>query len=357
MLEENKMRSGMRISVDGWVFRNSPNGGIARYWSELFRAMNSLEANVRYHVSLPPGSRRPPHVRTSRTGSPGAYWAAWRADLFHSTYYTHWPRMRCPEVTTVYDFVDASFPLLHPNSAGFVDRQLAALRRAAAVIAISKSTRDLAIELAGVAPSRIFLAYPAIAEPFTQSLPTADAIRKFREEHTGGAPYLIHVGHRKNYKNFRTILKAFCRMAPKTDRHLLIIGGKDRLDEDEIHWSIASRLMDRVHFKRHVDDATLRLAYAGADAMVHASLMEGFGIPVLEALACGTGLILSDIPVYREIAEGMATFVEAGDADAWAQAFLSAVEVQPAWREEVLKRYTWDAAAQVHLKAYECALK
>ena len=49
---------------------------------------------------------------------------------------------------------------------------------------------------------------------------------------TGGAPYLIHVGHRKNYKNFRTILKAFCRMAPKTDRHLLIIGGKDRLDED-----------------------------------------------------------------------------------------------------------------------------
>jgi glycosyltransferase involved in cell wall biosynthesis len=347
----------IRASIDGYVFSMAPGGGIARYWTEIIRASAGLELPIRFDVAVAPGVRRLEGVPFRTSGSIFAYWAAFKADIFHSTYYTKWPRMRCPEVATVYDFVDAAFPLLHPNREGFVERQFAALRRAAAVIAISKSTRDLAIELAGVAPSRIFLAYPAIAEPFTQSLPTADAIRKFREEHTGGAPYLIHVGHRKNYKNFRTILKAFCRMAPKTDRHLLIIGGKDRLDEDEIHWIIASRLMDRVHFKRHVDDATLRLAYAGADAMVHASLMEGFGIPVLEALACGTGLILSDIPVYREIAEGMATFVEAGDADAWAQAFLSAVEVQPAWREEVLKRYTWDAAAQVHLKAYECALK
>lgn len=347
----------IRASIDGYVFSMAPSGGIARYWTEIIRASAELKLPIRFDVAVAPGARRLEGVPFRTHGSIFAYWAACRADIFHSTYYTRWPRMRCPEVTTVYDFVDATFPLLHPNREGFVERQFASLRRAAAVIAISKSTRDLAVKLAGVDPSRIFVAYPAAAVPFTQCLPSADEIRRFRTEHTGGAPYLIHVGHRKNYKNFRTILKAFCRMAPKTDRHLLIIGGKDRLDEDEIHWIIASRLMDRVHFKRHVDDATLRLAYAGADAMVHASLMEGFGIPVLEALACGTGLILSDIPVYREIAEGMATFVEAGDADAWAQAFLSAVEVQPAWREEVLKRYTWDAAAQVHLKAYECALK
>ena len=199
------------------------------------------------------------------------------------------------------------------------------------------------------------MAYPAVSAPFVLPPPAAADVRDFRERLTGGAPYLLHVGARRNYKNFRTILQAFCRAAPHTDRHLVILGGRQPLTEEEIGWAIAARLLERIHFQPQVDDATLRLAYAGADALVQASLMEGFGIPVVEALACGTGLVLSDVPVYREIAAGMATFVAATDVEAWSRALSAPVAAHPAWREEVLRRYTWEETARTHLRAYESA--
>ncbi len=346
----------IRACIDGYIFGMAPGGGIARYWTEVIRASAELELPIQFDVVVAPGIRRLKGISFRMHRSFFAYWAAFRADIFHSTYYTRWPRIRCSEVTTVYDFVDASFPLLHPNREGFVERQFASLRQAAVVIAISKSTRDLAVKLAGIDPARVFVAYPAVAESFAQPVPSVDEIRRFCAEHTGGAPYLVHVGNRKNYKNFRMILKAYCRAVPGTDRHLLVLGGQQSFGEEEVDWIFSAHLQDRIHFLPQVDDATLRLAYAGADALVHASRMEGFGIPVIEALACGTGLILSDIPVYREIAEGYASFVEVDNLEAWVRALQAPVAVQPAWREEVLRRYTWDEAARIHVQAYESAL-
>ena len=346
----------IRISVDGTVFQQSPNGGIARYWAELFKAMETRGADVQFNVALPPGSKPPPCARGARAGSPVAYWAAWRADLFHSTYYTLWPRMRCPYVVTVYDFIDALLPQLRPHYANFARRQHELIRRADAIIAISETTRKLVVDRVGVDSAKVFLAYPGVPSPFAAAPVDAAAVARFRQAQTGGAPYLLHVGERRSYKNFRTILKAFCRAAGKTDRHLLVLGGRHPPADDEIDWMVSSRLLDRIHFLPLVDDEILRLAYAGADAMVHASLMEGFGIPVVEAIASGTGLILSDIPVYREIAGSMATYVAPADVDAWEDALLKPVSIQPGWRDAILSRFTCDAPAEAHLQAYRHAL-
>ena len=346
----------MRVVVDGSVYGRNAEGGIARYWTEVMKAMTRLDSSLGLEVVVPPRAHRPEGVSCRTIGSLGAYASALRADLFHSTYYTRWPRLKCPSVVTAYDFIDASFPLLRPNGDGFVERQLDAIRRASGVIAISESTRALVMEWSGMDSSKIHVAYPAVAAPFAQPLPDAEEIRSFRAAQTGGAPYLLHVGARRNYKNFRTLLKAFCRSASHTDRHLLILGGKHPLAEDELDWVCSARLLNRVHMSSRVDDATLRLAYAGADAMVHASRMEGFGIPVIEALACGTGLILSDIPVYREIAEGRALFVEADDVEAWEEALKANIRIQPVWRDEIVKQYAWEKAAQVHMDAYKSIL-
>lgn len=346
----------MRVVVDGYVYGNSPTGGISRYWSEVIRASSSLELPVRFDVAVSPESAHPAGVSCCSIGSLRAYWSAVRGNIFHSTYYTQWPRMTCPSVTTVYDFIDAMFPLMRPNGEGFVARQLESLRAASAIIAISKSTRDLAMSFAGIDPNRIFVAYPGVSASFAQPLPDAVDIHRFRSEWTGGAPYLVHVGARRNYKNFRTILKAFCRAAPSMDRHLLIFGGKHPLSEDELDWIYAAGVENRIHFCATIDDSVLRMAYAGADAMVHASHMEGFGIPVIEALACGTGLILSDIDVYREIADGQAVFVQDRDMEGWCQAMQAPVPIQAAWREETLRRFCWEDTARMHLQAYQCAL-
>jgi glycosyltransferase involved in cell wall biosynthesis len=346
----------MRIVIDGQIYRGNLHGGIVRYWTETLRALARCGSDIHFDVVVARNSVRPAGLPLQTAGKVSAYWAAWRADLFQSTYYTRWPRMKCPSVATAYDFIDASFPEHHPNGKGFFERQFDVLRQATAVIAISQSTRDLAIELAGIDPARIFIAYPAVAAPFSLSPPGEEDIRQFRQEHTGGAPYLLHVGKCRTYKNFMTILGGFNLAAKKTDRHLLVLGGPRSWTTEEMKRISASQASGRVHFYPQASDEMLRLAYAGADALVHASLMEGFGIPVIEALACGTGLILSDIPVYREIAEGMATFVEAGNVEAWAEAIKGSVAIQPSWRDEVLRRYTWEATAQMHVRAYESVL-
>lgn len=347
----------MKVITDGIIYGLNPGGGITRYWTEMIWAMSRLKLPVSFDVVVPTGAKLPTNVVYRTLGSLSSYFAAMRADFFHSTYYTKWPRLKCPSVVTVYDFVDASYPLLRPNGEGFVDRQFETLRQSSAVISISNSTREMAISRVGISPSKIFVAYPGVSEPFSHALPSKAETQKFRKEHTGGAPFLVHVGHRQNYKNFKIILRAFCRVASSMDRHLLIIGGNKNLTEDELDLIFSSRVMNRIHFYSQFDDFALRLAYASSDAMVHASRMEGFGIPVIEALSCGTGLILSDIPVYREIAEGQATFVDVDNVEAWEHALMSEVAFQQFWRDEVLKQYTWDLTAQAHARAYESILQ
>lgn len=347
----------IRVCVDGTVFRQSPRGGIARYWSDLFKEFENSDSGLRFDVVLPPGAIKPSHARSYRAGSLTAYRAARQSDIFHSTYYTRWPRMRCPQVVTVYDFIDAMFPMLRPHNAEFVDKQRELIQNADAVVVISETTRQLTVEHTGVDPSKIFLAYPCVPLIFAAPVPSAEEGISFRNKHTGGAPYLLHVGYRQNYKNFRKILRAYCNIAAKTDRHLLVVGACHPPSDEEIDCMVSSHALHKIHFLPNVDDEVLRLAYAGADAMVHATLMEGFGIPLIEALASGTGLIISDIPVYREIAGSMATFVDPSDTEAWEEALLQPVSVQTEWRDAVLKRFTPQACASAHLNAYKYALQ
>ncbi|MDD5708418.1 MAG: glycosyltransferase family 1 protein, partial [Kiritimatiellae bacterium] len=326
----------IRVVVDGTIFAARPQGGISRYWCEVLRSLARRQDQVRVAVVAPDTAAPRPELSFLRSGSLRARWSAYMADIFHSTHYTRWPRFKRPTVVTAYDFIDAEFPHLHPNGVGFVERQMGELRRAAAVIAISKATADLAIKRANVNPDRLVVAYPAVSEPFARPLPTGAEREAFRARQTGGSPYLVHVGDRGNYKNFGTLLRAFVLAVDKTDRHLVAVGGAS-LRPDEAALLSEPGIAGRVHFVASADDAWLRLAYAAADAMVHASRMEGFGIPVIEALACGTGLILSDIPVYREIAEGRALFVAADDVENWAAAISTAVPVRPEWRDAILK--------------------
>ncbi len=343
--------------MDGIVYGHNPGGGVARYWTEVLTTLSQLNQSLHFDIVIPKGAHPPAGISGRITGRLATAWAVSRADLIHTSYYTRWPRIKKPSIVTVYDYIDASFPLLHPNGAGFVSRQMEAIQQASAIIAISETSRLLTIELAKVDPARIFVAYPAVSAPFSQPLPDASAIQEFRRTHTQGAPYLLHVGGRKNYKNFQTILKGYCLAAQSTDRHLLILGGERALTVEELNCIIAAGVLSRVHFYPSIGDAELKLAYSGADAMVHASLMEGFGIPVIESLACGTGVILSDIPIYREIAEGRATFIESNNIEAWSDAMSRNMPISPSWRNEVLSQYTWKKTTDMHLQAYESVLQ
>lgn len=345
----------MRVIVDGIIFDLKGKGGIARYFSETLEAIRRIDPSIRLEVIVPPGTKGPRSLKCRQNGRLATSFVVSRGDIFHSSYYTRWPRLNIPAITTVYDFIDASFPLLRPNGIGFVQHQIDALQRSTALIAISKCTKELICQFADVDPSKVYLAYPGVSSPFSGPRPDEKNIEKFVLSTTGGIPYYLHVGARGNYKNFRTILKAYsiAAQAKLTERHLVLIGGESTLASDEIDIVVSAGVIDRVHLLHGVTDETLHLAYTGADATVSASLMEGFGIPVVESLSCGTGLILSDIPVYREIAEEYAIFLPANNVDDWVSALIgNAPLVKAGCRDSIINTFSWNISAHTHLDVY-----
>ena len=162
----------------------------------------------------------------------------------------------------------------------------------------------------------------------------------------------MHVGRKYSYKNFRTVLEGYLQIADKTDRHLLVVGGEDALSDDLAHAVYRARAEKKVHVLPFVSDVDLRLAYAASDGFLSASLGEGFGIPILEALASGAKPILSDIPVYREVAGDMAEYLPASDPEAWADTMLRDHPWKPEYRDAVLARYSWKKCAEAHLRLY-----
>lgn len=189
------------------------------------------------------------------------------------------------------------------------------------MIAISETTKKDVLRFTGVPEERIQVMYPRLAPVFCGAPPEAGMCRRTREKLTGGAPFWLWVGPRQYYKNFRTCWEAFLRHASDHSSHLVLVGGDSpRLGAQEQAEVIQNRIWDRVHILTHVPDEQLHRLYATALGLLQSSLWEGFGLPAAEALASGGALLLSELPVFHEIAGNSAVYLPPTDADAWAAA-------------------------------------
>jgi glycosyltransferase involved in cell wall biosynthesis len=216
------------------------------------------------------------------------------------------------------------------------------------------ATKNDAVYYAEIDPDKVVVIPLAASVLFAKSvqdyeLPVA---RKF----TGGRKYWLYVGSRLPYKNFNTLLRAFVQIANKTEEDLLVVGGGVNFDGWQQDLIVQSRLEGRVHLANGVNDNELQQAYSGASAFVFPSLIEGFGIPILEAMACGTPVILSDIDVFHEVSGNAALFFDPHSHEALAQCLLTV-----SGKSEELKnagsrnasRYDWDTTAREFSAVYE----
>jgi glycosyltransferase involved in cell wall biosynthesis len=284
---------------------------------------------------------------------PRAILARLRADLFHTAWYRMPPRLcRAPLVATFYDWIDEKLPFYKPNAGDFPARQRRLAKACAGIVVISHDVARLTIEQTGFSPERMAVVPPAPSETFRAEPPSAEECSAFRRRVTGGAPYVLHVGTRNHYKNFTSVLHGFLAASRRTDRHLVVVGGEKALTDDEAFRIASAGCLERVHFLRRIADAELRVAYAAADAYVSASYMEGFGIPAVEALACGTLPLLSDTPVNREVAGSFAKFVPAADVDAWSELLSGELRPVAGSRQYALEKYSWEKSAQALLALY-----
>lgn len=195
---------------------------------------------------------------------------------------------------------------------------LAAARRSRCVVAPSRAVVD---ELAarGIPADRLSVVRPALPEGFGAAPP--DAVDAVRARYGLERLYLLHVGWGDPRKDVATAVSAHLRVAPRVPHDLVLVGSS--------HPNLAPVRLpsaDTIHRLGYVDDDELRALLTGATAFLFPSRYEGFGLPPLEAMACGTPAIVSDLPVLRESTDGGACFVPPGDVDAWAEALVRGLE-------------------------------
>jgi len=190
-------------------------------------------------------------------------WRCWwrGVKVYHAPYYeTNAPR-NTGVVVTVHDMIHESFPqlLLDPET---IQIKKDAIMRADLLVAVSAQTRDDLVSILKIPPERIVVVYHGL-DPAFADVPNADAT--WISEHTRrNVPYWLHVGCRRSYKNFDCLVKAFSRVAGKTDADLLLIGGEQNLEDAERSMLSKAGCLDRVHLLGNVSDAQMRAAYAQA---------------------------------------------------------------------------------------------
>jgi glycosyltransferase involved in cell wall biosynthesis len=285
----------------------------------------------------------------SRTPFPPVEIFAGRADVFHATNFVAPPAVRAASVITVHDLTFLRHPeWVTPAVARYrrlVPRSLRSGRTV--VVTPSEAVADEVREAFGLPEDRV-VATPLGVDPSWGEATPADpgwlANRRLP------ADYVIFAGAREPRKNLTTLLDAHRRArAAGTVPDLVLVGPSGWGDH-------VTAEQPGVHVTGWLDRQELVSVVAGARALVLPSHYEGFGLPVLEAMAAGTAVVASDIPAHREVAGGFARLVPPTDTDAWAAALLELdrTDLDPAARRWALS-HTWRQCARRTVGAYHVA--
>ncbi|MDQ3122056.1 MAG: glycosyltransferase family 4 protein [Actinomycetota bacterium] len=256
-----------------------------------------------------------------------------RADLVH-TQYALPPRLPCPGVVTVHDLSFEWDPELFDPKDRLVFRRVVprAVRGAARVLTVSERTKRDLIELYGVAPDRVVVTPNGVDPAFHPS--SSDTVSQ--------SPYVLSVGAIQARKNQLAALGA----ATAVGLPLIVVGpAKDAALAEELR-------IRGARLEGHVEIERLAELYRGAACLVQASRVEGFGLPVLEAMASGTPVVAVREPALREVAGYAAVFVdEDGLADGIRQALRETERLSAAGLERA-RAFSWRATAEQTLAVY-----
>ncbi|HET9495646.1 MAG TPA: glycosyltransferase family 1 protein [Chloroflexia bacterium] len=231
----------------------------------------------------------------------------------------------CPTVVTIHDVIFLRYPkAFHPLKRMYLTAMTGwSARHAARVVTVSEATRQDVIDLLGVAPERVTTVHNGVSEQFR---PVAhQAKREFLARQGVEGRVVLYVGTLEPRKNLTVLLQSFASVASKPGMEdvTLIIGGSKGWYYDEV-FATAERLglgtSGRVRFLGRVPDDDLPLWYNVATVFAYPSLYEGFGLPALEAMACGTPVVVSTTPALREVVSESGLTVDPHDTAGWAAA-------------------------------------
>ncbi|MFQ5893632.1 MAG: glycosyltransferase family 4 protein [Nitrospinota bacterium] len=287
-------------------------------------------------------------------------------DVFHGPYFSLPLRgADGPMVVTVHDLAFRYYPESFTWRFEVHWRWLfpAVLRRAVRIIAVSENTKTDLVSLMGLAPERVRVTHEGVDAFFHGPVPLEE--RQERLKAMGvRQPYLLHVSGYARRKNVQVVLQALqlLKERGRLEYDLVLAGGggwPQRIGAEVA----ALALEDAVRYVGHVSREDLRALYGGAVALVHPSLYEGFGLPPLEAMACGAPVVAANTSSLPEVVGSAGLLVDPRDAEAWAEA-IERIVAETALRDglvalgrERATLFTWERTARQTLAVYQEAVK
>jgi len=275
-----------------------------------------------------------------------------RAHVAHFTNYTAPLRLQLPYVVTVHDMSLALLPWCYTwKMRLIVPRVLPRVaRRARIVLTPSAATRDDVVRLLRIDPGRVRVIPHAAPRGFDPPDPSVEP---------PGPPYFLFVGNLEPRKNLARALRAFARIASSLPEHRFVVAGAPGWKyEDVMREAARPDLAGRVELRGYVPEDELPALYRNATAFVYPSLYEGFGMPVIEAMACGTPVLTSNVAALPELADGAAVLVDPLDEAALAEA-MHALGTDRTLRRRLREagparaaQYSWERTCDLTLEAY-----
>ncbi len=380
--------AGKHIAVEACALGERNKVGIATFSINLLRALGKIDAANKYSLftvydtdknaldnpnfnfqSLP----RAPHTLPPLIAS--ILWYAWyftgfglqvktvKPDIFLSLSPSLPPCCPHPAVCMIYDLTPLSLHDAHrwDFKARFKLQVEDAVRRSDRLITISQATKNEIVSYFGVTPEKISIVYPGFDSNLFKPEPDSEKIRLTLHKYGIQSPYLLYNGTLEPKKNIVRLVEAFCRLKKgRRIDHKLVIAGKRAWKDSEIFDKIRSSGCEPdIIFTGYVPQGELPALMNGADVFVFPSLHEGFGMPPLESMACGTPVVASNTSSLPEVMGDAGVTVDPYNVEAMAEAIyrvISDTGLREQMRQKGLERarqFSWEKAATQTLKILE----
>jgi glycosyltransferase involved in cell wall biosynthesis len=400
----------MRIALDGLPL-TAPKSGVGHYTYELAHALAVSLPAVSFEITYPStypsltlaaaadNHELPGNLKVVRVpvGPLGRHW--WsiglpgyirreRLDLFHGTNYDVPLRRYCATVLTIHDLSQLLHPETHPRRRVNRARRRVPLmaRTADAIIVPTETVRREVLEQFKLSAANVFAIPEAARRSFRPiSLSETDTVRKRLGV---GENFVLAVGTLEPRKNLRVLIRAFEEVAgavarpsgraqwfstqalpdgrataPAQSLQLVIAGGAGWLSGPFFEALDSSPARSRILLTDYLQDEDLRALYSSCRAFVYPSIYEGFGLPPLEAMACGAPVIASRIPTLLETLDDAAQFFDPQSSEQLSQAIIEVTTNQDLRQRlisaglERVSQFSWERTAQLTFEVYQVALK
>jgi glycosyltransferase involved in cell wall biosynthesis len=366
----------MKLFIDARMLGNS---GIGRYTQNIIEKMDALapEIDIQSTIFLNSGDEKYlgqldhtsliyPLSRTSIYGLKeqimlAYYLAALKPDLVHFPNFNVSLKKKFPFVVTIHDLIYLKYPGACPNILARIYAAFMigfACRQARLIITDSQYSKQDLMNTIHVPEKKIRVIYPAVGPKYQPVRdPKLQLIKYALPE-----KYILYVGNHEKRKNIPALVAAFSR-SQAVQEYKLVIAGKQDLRRKEIYQAIKDhQVAERVYFSGYINEEDLPALYMQAGMLAFPSSYEGFGLPILEAMACGTPIVCSNATSIPEVSGDAALVIDPFDSTGFANAIDRVLTDQGLRRQlqekgfQRVKQFTWDNAIQEHIKAYKEAL-